>query len=262
VETARNLTRAELLEVRWTDTGEVEKVDGGKYLKVQFNPASLKVTYANQVQTGDQSTGSAMQYVGRGSSKLAVELIFDVSGANAENTDDVRKITEKVANFMKTTQEGSGEDTRFKVAGVRLQWGTFLFDGIIESMDETLDLWSEDGRPLCSTVALSMSQPGIHFEFENNPNATPPPANGAGQSPAGTTPLTPAAQGSNVQNMVASAGLKADWKAVAELNGIENPRQLAAGTLLNLNVKVKASAGAAGGVSAGASFGASLSGSS
>jgi hypothetical protein len=239
METARNLTRAELIEIRWDDNNQVEKVNGGKYLKVQFNPASLKVTYANQVQTGDQSTGSTMQYVGSGSSKLAVELIFDVSGANAENTEDVRRITEKVADFMKTTKEGENDDVRFKVPGVRLQWGSFLFDGIIESMDETLDLWSEDGRPLRSTISLSMSQPGIHFDFGKNPNATPSPANGGGQSPAGTTPLTPAAQGASVQGMVASAGLKADWKAVAAVNGIENPRHLSAGALVNLNAKVK-----------------------
>ena len=258
METTRNLTRAELLEVRWTEGGEVEKVDRGKYLKVQFNPASLKVTYTNQVQTDDQSTGSAMQYVGRGASKLAVELIFDVSGANAENSQDVRKITEKVAAFMKTTQEGSGEETRYKVSGARFQWGTFLFDGIIESMDETLDLWSEDGRPLRSTVSLSMSQPGIHFEFEQNPAATPPPAGAGGQSPTGTTPLTPMAQGATIQGAVANAGLKADWKAVAELNGIENPRQLAPGALVDLNVKVKASAGVGVGASLGSNVSASI----
>lgn len=240
METDHRLIRAELLEVRWTAAGEVEQVGGGKHLKVQFNPASLKVTYTNQVDTKDQSTGSAMQYVGRGTSKLSVELIFDVSGANAENTTDVRKITEKVASFMKTTQEGTGKDTRFKVSGVRFQWGSFLFDGIIDSMDETLDLWSEDGYPLRSTVALSLSQPGIHFDLQTNPHATPPPASSAGQPPAGTTPLTPAAQGASVQGMVASAGLKADWKAVAQLNGIENPRQLAAGTLVDLNVRIKA----------------------
>jgi hypothetical protein len=44
--------------------------------------------------------------------------------------------------------------------------------------------------------------------------------------------------------MVANAGIKADWKAIAALNGIENPRNLAPGTLVNLNVSAKVSAGA------------------
>ena len=240
MDTARNLIRAELKEIRWADGGQVELGDTSKTLKVQFNPSSLKVTYANQVQTSDQSTGSSMQYVGKGSSKLSVELIFDVSGANAGNTQDVRKTTEKVANFMKTTKEGSGKKTRYRVSGVRFQWGTFLFDGIMESMDETLDLWSEDGRPLRATVNISMAQPGIHFDIEPSKKATKPPI-GFGQMPTGTQPMSPAPQGASLQSMVAKAGIKADWKAVAALNGIENPRQLATGTMVNLNVDASAS---------------------
>lgn len=236
--TARKLEKAKLIEVSWQDDGSVN-VNRDKQTEVQFNPASLKSTFTNQVQTNDQSTGSAMQYVGRGSSKLAVELIFDVSGENASNTQDVRKITENIASFMKTVKEGEGEDTRYKVAGVRFQWGTFFFDGILVSMDETLDLWSEDGRPLRATVAISLSQPGIQFNVVDNRNKTKSPT-GAGGPPAGTTPMTPAPAGSSVQSMVANSGSKADWKAVAELNGIENPRNLTAGTLVNLKVNVQA----------------------
>ena len=202
--TARNLTKAKLTEINWQDDGTINE-NRQNQTEVQFNPASLKVAFSNQVQTDDQSTGSAMQYVGRGSSGLSVELVFDVSGEDAGNSRDVRKMTEKVAAFMKTTTEGSGEDTRYKVKGLRFQWGTFLFDGILESMDETLELWSEDGRPLRATVSISMKQPGIQFEFGENPNATPPPTAGAGTSPAGTTALTPAALGSNLQDMVAGA---------------------------------------------------------
>jgi hypothetical protein len=54
--------------------------------------------------------------------------------------------------------------------------------------------------------------------------------------------------------MVANAGIKADWKAVASLNGIENPRNLPAGTLVNLQVKAGAKASAGAGISAGGSL--------
>ncbi|HMR64193.1 MAG TPA: hypothetical protein PKE64_09305 [Anaerolineae bacterium] len=235
--TARSLEKAKLIEINWQDDGTVD-VNTSSQTEVQFNPASLRVSFSNQVQTDDQSTGSAMQYVGKGSSGLAVDLIFDVSGPDATNSQDVRKMTEKVADFMKTTKEGEGEETRYKVKGLRFLWGTFRFDGILESMNETLELWSEDGRPLRAAVSISLKQPGIQFEFEDNPNATPPPAGGPG-APAGTTPQTPAPQGANLQSMVAQAGLKADWKAVAALNGIENPRHLPTGTLINLQVSAK-----------------------
>jgi hypothetical protein len=37
--------------------------------------------------------------------------------------------------------------------------------------------------------------------------------------------------------VAAGAGLGADWKGIAEVNGIDNPRQLTAGARLDLSAK-------------------------
>ena len=50
----------------------------------------------------------------------------------------------------------------------------------------------------------------------------------------GTTPLTVTQSGDTLQSLSARAG--ADWKAVAEANGVENPRQLPPGVVVNLKV--------------------------
>lgn len=238
METARNLERAELIEIHWTDSGTVEEVGGGKRMKVQFNPSTLKVAYANKVQSNDSSTGSSMQFVGKGTSRLTMEFIFDVSAERATSTQDVREHTKLVAQFIEATPEGDGDEKRFKVSGVRFQWGTFEFDGVIESMNETLELWSEDGRPLRATVAISMGYQGISLKMRPNGLSI---TLAAGVNLAGTTPLAAATAGASVQAMVGGAGVSADWKAVAAANGIENPRQLAAGTLVDLNVKASTS---------------------
>ena len=39
---------------------------------------------------------------------------------------------------------------------VRFSWGSFLFNGCIDSLGETIDLFSPDGVPLRATVALSL----------------------------------------------------------------------------------------------------------
>ena len=255
--TERALTKAKLLEINWDENNRVTVVGGDDQnenknnLEVQFNPSSLKVAYSNQVENGGDNSAS-LQFVGRGDSKMSIELIFDVSGKEAGDRNDVRKITEKVAYFMRATPitqpapangngngagNGSGNNenqTRFKVPGVRFQWGTFLFDGVMVSMDETLELWSETGQPLRATVSISLTQPGINFDFatmSNNASATSPPGQ---NNQAGTTPQTPVPSGSTLQDMVNQAGLAADWKAIAAANGIENPRALATGNLLNL----------------------------
>jgi hypothetical protein len=48
--------------------------------------------------------------------------------------------------------------------------------------------------------------------------------------------LATAAAGSTVQSLAAAAGKAGDWQAIAEANNIENPRLLAPGQLVDLNV--------------------------
>ncbi len=226
METTRKVDKARLIPIGWDKNNKVIP-DLENSLYVQFNPASLKVSYANKTQTHDQGSGSAIQHLGRSSSTLSADLIFDVSGANASDTRDVRNTTQRIADFMRATTKESQKKPEYKIYGVRFQWGTFLFDGILESMNETLELWSEDGRPLRSTVSISLQQPGIHETSEHSNSL-------AVSIQGGITPMTPAPLGANLQTMVANARADTDWKTIAARNGIENPRHLPPGTLINL----------------------------
>lgn len=55
--------------------------DGGapKRVTVQFNPQTLKVSLSNQNAGGSQPGGSSTQFVGQGTTKLTLELWFDVT---------------------------------------------------------------------------------------------------------------------------------------------------------------------------------------
>jgi hypothetical protein len=242
METARKITRAKLIEIRWNESGSVEEVDGGKVVPVQFNPATLKVSYTNQVQSNDQSTASSIQYVGKGTSKMGLELLFDISMPieSEENRtraySDVREITREVTYFITPKPDPDHED-RFLPPGVRFSWGSFLFEGIVESMDETLELWSEDGIPLRATMTMNLGQQGVFFGM--NPNATrSPTAGGAGaRGGAGTSPLAAARAGDSLQSIAARLGKAADWQGLARANGIENPRILAPGQMINIRTK-------------------------
>src|SRR5690606_22887285 len=121
--------------------------------------------------------------------------------------------------------------------GVQFQWGTFLFKGIVDSMSETLELFSEDGKPLRAGMQLSLSKQDLKFEFGaargGGPGTTGPDGAGGGR-PAGTQPLQMARAGDTIQAAAARAGVS-DWKGVAIANGIENPRLVSPGALLNLS---------------------------
>jgi hypothetical protein len=224
--------------------------DAEKRIPVQFNPESLKVSYANQVVAPTQSTtepktakddrgSSSMQFVGRGTTKLSVQLWFDVNGDHLPqphaDATDVRVLTGEVIALITPKEE---KKDQFKPPAVRFLWGTFKFDGIMESLEESLEFFSADGVPLRASLTLGISQQGIEFA----PPPKRPPAGGGPTAPGsttpGTSPLTAAAAGQSLQSLAAAAGASANWQAIAAANGIDNPRLLQPGQLIDLNATV------------------------
>ena len=226
---SQKLEKAELREL---DAEFKNEINTDKKCQVQFNPETLKVSFANQVATpsgaGDQKGTPARQFVGAGTTKLSLQLWFDVTAEmppEQTKETDVRKLTAKVAYFITPKPEGD----KFVPPAVRFIWGSFQFDGIMESMEESLEFFSSDGRPLRASVTINLTQQKI-TEFTFRATAGP----GATKSP-GTRPLTPAPQGKSVQNMADSQGKGDSWQDIASANGIENPRLLQPGQLLDLN---------------------------
>ena len=208
-------------------------------MTVQFNPDSLKVSFANQIQTpqgsGDQNGSQSRQFVGAGTTKLAVTLWFDVNAPQPEgsNESDVRKLTQKVAYFI-TPQATENNTAKFYPPAVRFVWGSFQFDGMVDSVEESLEFFSSEGLPLRASVTLSLSQQKI-TEFKFRSTNSPPGTGGPSGAASGTRPLSQATAGASLQAMASASG-KADWQSIATANGIENPRLLQPGQLIDLNV--------------------------
>lgn len=206
------LEKAQLRELDETLENEV----GSTPVTVQFNPETLKVSYANQVKqpegAGDQRGGPSQLFVGAGTTKLTCQLWFDVSappGDNQPAEDDVRKLTGKVSFFI-TPKEQQGKD-KFVPPGVRFLWGSFQFDGIMESVEESLEFFSPDGKPLRASVSIAMSQQKILVFPPIPPNGKPTP---------GSKLATPVPSGKSVQQVAGK-----NWQSTAARNGIENPRR-------------------------------------
>jgi hypothetical protein len=223
-------------ELRQLDADFNHEIDHDTWTKVQFNPETLKVTFANQLATpsgsGDQRGTPARQFVGAGTTKLAVQLWFDVSAPQTEaEQSDVRALTQKVAFFITPKKEG---DT-FVPPAVRFLWGSFQFDGIMEGLEESLEFFSPEGKPLRASVSFTLSQQKItSFAFRGTANASP--AGRGGAPAAGTAPMTEAPTGATVQGLAGLQGRQGDWQGIASANGIENPRLLQPGQLVDLRV--------------------------
>lgn len=223
---------------------------------VQFNPQSLSVNHRisgtpgkENTSTGTNKQGSPAHITGFNSS-LSMELLFDTS----QSGDDVRNMTLAISKMMQVPDQNNAPNVQFS-------WGTFVFTGIIQSMDETLDLFSERGVPLRATVRLSMSgvdldpqKTGIGAGFGIGASVSAGFSAGVGASAGfsaeaginagiavGTTPLTLSQSGDTLQSLTGRAGISGSWKAVASANNIDNPRQVDPGTVLNLNASASLS---------------------
>lgn len=223
----KKLLKAKLREISWSENQQVRELD--HEVEVQFNPESLKVNFTNQKAGGDQRGGAATQYVGQGTTKLSFDLWFDVTAPEPESQTetDVRKLTEKVVYFIKPKE--SRQRDKFIAPGVRFAWGTFLFEGTMESVNETLEYFSEDGRPLRAQLSVSLTQQEIQFQFGQQ--------TGTGVGPnrlPGTRPQQTAREGDTVQSMAGDNGHQDKWQGDALRNGIENPRRPETGRPLDL----------------------------
>src|SRR5215469_18163429 len=107
--TDSKLAKAKLFEVKWQPKKAVpDLVNGKNDVEMQFNPATLKLTYANENKNANSPGGSASQYVGNGTTKLAVELLFDTS----QTGTDVRQWSAKVGYFLKPKDPKAAKDKR------------------------------------------------------------------------------------------------------------------------------------------------------
>ena len=207
------LTKASLTEL---------KPDGseGTSVEVQFNPLSLKVTYSNQMSSGDQAGGSPKQFVGSSTMKMTMELWFDTT----DSADDVRDKTRAVAYFI-TPKDETQEGKNVKMTPrVKFAWGSFLFEGLMDSMDENIEFWSETGVPKRASATLSFSEQSIKPELRSNRNAS-----AAGQTPTATPQV-----GETMQALASRSGAGNRWQDLARANGVDNPRSLPAGVPLRI----------------------------
>jgi hypothetical protein len=209
-------------------------------IKVQFNPDSLKVTYANEIkqpESGDQSSGTAgRQFVGSSTTKLALTLWFDVTVVGDTPIDDVRKLTSKITYFMdpKPTED---DPAKKMPPGVRFQWGSFIFNGMVEGLEETIEFFSPEGKPLRASISLTLSQQKILVSAAEANNAKDTTFQ------TGQRPYAAAKQGDSIQDMAIGAGKPGGWQDIAAANRIEDPLRMKPGAMIDLNAKVSVPSG-------------------
>jgi len=249
----------------------------GTPVTVHFNPASLVYSVENSV--AQQSGGpKKKQYVAQFSGKLTMDLQFDTTDTGS----DVRTVTNQVALFMQASgnasaaaqnaappsDSGNSSGPPPKAPPVLMfQWGTYQFQGIMDSFKETIDFFSADGVALRALVSIGLSRQDKVFDEG---------ANLSGPSNAGS--LVPSSSSDSAQSMATRGGDPSAARQLGASNGLESLRftggaslQVSGGVQLNppaafvtapsasagAGLGLGISVGGVAGISAGASISAS-----
>ena len=215
--------------------------NGGQPIEVQFNPASLVYTVENSVSNQSRDP-KKVQYVAQYSGKLTMDLQFDTT----DTGKDVRLETNKIAHFMQATAQasadasnaaatadggGGDQKTPAKAPPVLMfQWGSYQFQGIMDSFKETIDFFSADGIALRALVSISLSRQDQVFDDGQDFSKT--------SAVAGS--LVPSAAGDSALSLATRGGDPSAARQLASDNGLESLRftggaqvQVNAGVQLN-----------------------------
>ncbi len=226
----------------------------GTAIPVHFNPTSLRVALTNQFGEDPPE-----QHARATTAKLDVELLFDTT----HDGSDVRSATaalRALAVATGITPAASGQQQQQQANGslpkAFFHWGTTCFEGLIESLTETLDYWSSDGVPLRASITLSMKGSELKSSAYT---ASAMATNVEAPALVDFVPV-PAMDGMGASGAAARGGDPGAGRFLAALNGMESMRAGAsAGASLSASASINLSAAAgfaaSGGVSAGASAG-------
>lgn len=196
-------------------------------LSFQFNPTTVSFTRPVQYnRTKKQASDPPVQFTGAGPTTLTLQILLDAKRRStpAESVQKELDLLSSWTTVPDVKKPGKGPPL------VGFTWGELKFGGLnslvgnISSLKITVEMFEIDGKPLRALVDLTLVS--------------------AHEEPAGTNP-TSGAERSRIRHVLrrgetlqSVAWSRLDdvgaWRAIAELNGIDDPTRLTVGRELLL----------------------------
>jgi hypothetical protein len=216
---------------------------GGDPVPVQFNPASLEYTIANEFDASGGNNGSRQQ-VKKTTGKLTMTLVYDTTNTGG----DVREQTEHVSKLLEPAKDGKKK----YAPKIEFGWGTYSFKGVVEQYKETIDFFAASGVPLRASINLTLSSQTVSFTSSKNP-----PASVDGDL---TPDAVSAPSGAGPSDVANAMGDPRAARAIASANGSDSLRfggngSLSVGGGITLSAAASFSVGASASIGGGAGLG-------
>ena len=141
---AEPVAKAQLREL---DASFEREINKQRWVTVQINPHELRTSFSHELGPTTRLD-------------LRLDLRRRRAGAPRPPRSRRRPAPDRAGRVLRhpACRPAAVPPTR---PAVRLAWGTFQFDGHVEALEETLEAFSPDGRPLRATLALSLARAQI-----------------------------------------------------------------------------------------------------
>ena len=184
-------------------------------IPVMFNPEEYSLDAGNSfAEIGIPGLAAPpLQYVRGNSQQLRMELLFDTSVKRG----DVRRETARITSLL-------DQDPTLKAPPPLLfAWGKFNFRCVLESVAQRFTLFLNTGEPVRATLTVSFKQYAALDVDVRARGVVEPPA------------VRAVFAGDTLSAIAGEVlGDPRAWRQIAELNNIDNPFDLPAGTQLQL----------------------------
>lgn len=195
-------------------------------LYVQFNPETYSIKESveyNQV-SAQGNNGDVTQYVGSVKSVADLSFHFDTdsvlatSAAKSKIATDVSALTVKFSNLMKV------DGNLHRPPLVTFSWGSISISGVVVRVDTTFTMFDKKGVPVRAKVDCTLLSVGSQSSIKRSPLASPD-----------RTKSRVLSEDTSLWELAGREyGDISQWRLIARANGILDPLDVPAGTVLKI----------------------------
>lgn len=208
---------------------------GGKTIQFQFNPKELQVVKKAKWEAKPGKTNQKApppEYIGPEAASMSIEVFFDAyDNTPGDKGCDVPKRVQELIEACTPTPSSESSKTP-KPPGVMFGWGEVFFRGYIESVTAKYTRFDKDGKPIRATCTVALKE-FPKDKDKQNPTSGGLAALGSRQVVAGDTLAGIAYREYGDPNL---------WRAIADVNHVDDPMLLVPGAQLRIPAVTDAAA--------------------
>lgn len=197
--------------------------ENGVMFTAQFNPVNFK--YDKPVswkEHDEQGKESQLEFQKVQPATISMELLFDTT----HDGGDVRSGWVNKLLMMTNPDVKDQNNDKERPPKVYFSWGSFFFEGVVESVNATYTMFSQQGNPLRAKVSLKMK--------EWVPESTYAMSGFGGGLDTSKVQLVTVQSGQTLAQIAAQAGVS--MTALLSSNPqITNPLEISAGMVLSIH---------------------------